>query len=72
MCWTGKKFYPNGASAMREARKLKRGNRGSHALRAYHCPDCGGYHLTNDRNRRSVDVGSRWYREVRESYQREG
>lgn len=65
MCWSGKKPYPNGASAMREARKLRRNNHGSNQLRPYLCPNCHHYHLTNDISRQKGSAYLRRYRERR-------
>jgi hypothetical protein len=66
MCETGKKAYPNGASAMREARKLSRWNRGTNRLRCYLCPACGQYHLANSINRRAGNAQVRRFCELRQ------
>jgi hypothetical protein len=52
MCGSGKRVYPNGAAAMREARWLQQSNRGTSMLRPYRCPACSQWHLANSKGGR--------------------
>lgn len=44
-CTTGKVGYPSEGAARRALRGLQRERRAPHGLHAYHCNDCGVWHL---------------------------
>jgi hypothetical protein len=53
MCRSGQREYPNGAAASREARHLRRSNRGTHTLKPFRCGMCSQWHLANSKGGRS-------------------
>jgi hypothetical protein len=67
MCASGKRTYPNGCEAHREARKLAKNNKAARQLKPYRCPLCSQFHLANGIRERRNDRYER-YRESREGY----
>jgi len=52
-CPTGKRIYPTRQDARRAARMIARRRHGGPS-RAYHCPKCGGHHITSEKFRKPV------------------